>query len=216
MKRCAAGAELAALAISSVCALQAGTVQAQTVTENLTADLSGFIDIGAGNIPSPVSAIDASFTITFDPSSYVAPTTSGLVVNSYSGTTLTTPMEYAWNPTSDILSVGSSSTIGEIYAGQNDVVFQFNLSNLSAPKLSVCSDPGFSCGTANGNSLFYASGYTLANYPSDGWLATVANGVSVNAAPEIDGASAAIGVTLLFGGLAILTGRRQSSRRIPV
>jgi hypothetical protein len=125
-------------------------------------------------------------------------------------------MEYAWNPSTDILSVGSSSTIGRIYSGQNDVVFQFNLSNPSAPALSVCSNPGFSCGTGNGNALFYASGYTLPGYPTDGWLATVANGVSVAQTPEIDGTSAAAALSLFLGGLAIIKGSRQSTRRLVV
>jgi len=202
---------LAALVTCAVCALSSSVVQAAMVTENLTADLSGFLNIGSGPA-APNSAVDGSFTVTFNTSSYIAPTTSGLTVNSFTGTTISSPIEYAWNPTSSILSIGASSSIGYIYAGQNDVVFQFNLSNLNAPTLSVCSNPGFSCGTANGNSLFYASGYTLAGYPSSGWLATVANGVSVSA-PELSAGSATTGLTLLLGGLAVLAGRRRSIAR---
>jgi len=208
------GTSLAALVSCAVCALPAGTLQAQTVTETLTADLSNFIDI-SGNTPSPVSAIDASFTITFDPNAgYIAPTTSGLTVNSFTGTTVAYPLEYAWNPTLDVLTVGASPRVGLIYAGSSDVVFQFNLSNMSAPKLSLCSDPGFTCGSGQGNSLYYSSGYTLASDSHDGWLATVANGVSANpppAAPEIDPASATAALTLLIGGLLVVNGRRQST-----
>ena len=213
VEKLVASAQVGALAVCSVCVLQSGAAEAQVVTENLTADLSGFIDI-SGATPSPVSAIDATFTITFNAGSYIGPTTTGLTVDSYSGTTLSSPLEYAWNPKLDVLSVGSSSTIGEIFAGQNDVVFQFNLSDLSKPRLSVCSDPGFQCQSANGNSLFYSSGYTLTGYPSDGWLATVANGVSVAKAPEIDASSAAAGLTLFLGALAALKGRRPSTRRL--
>jgi hypothetical protein len=202
---------LVALATCAACAMASGVVQAAIVTENLTADLSSFIDV-AGSTPAPNASVDGSFSVTFNTSSYIAPTTSGLTVNSFTGTTISGPIEYTWNPSSSILSIGSSSNIGYIYAGQNDVVFQFNLSNLSDPVLSVCSNPGFSCGTANGNALFYASGYTLASYPNDGWLATVANGVSVNA-PELSAGSATTGLTLLMGGLAVLAGRRRSNAR---
>jgi len=201
------GAGLAALVTCAICALPAGAVHAQTITENLTADLSGFIDI-AGSIPSPVSAIDASFTVTFNPTLSYSSSTSGLTVDTFTGTTVSYPFEYDWNPATHILSVGASQLTGYIYAGQNEVAFQFNLTNPAAPKLSVCSDPGFSCGTANGNALFYASGYTLSTYPNDGWLATVANGVSVSA-PEMDAGSAASALTLLIGGIAVFTGRRQ-------
>jgi hypothetical protein len=205
------GFRFVVLVTCAVCALSSGVAQAAMVTENLTADLSGFLNIGTGPA-APYSTVDGSFSVTFNTSSYIAPTTSGLTVNSFSGTVISGPIEYAWNPTNDILSIGSSPVIGEIYAGQNDVVFQFNLSNLSAPKLSVCSDPGFSCGTAQGNSLFYASGYTLASYPTSGWLATVANGVSVSA-PELSPGSAATGLTLLMGALAVVAGRRRSNAR---
>jgi hypothetical protein len=84
---------------------------------------------------------------------------------------------------------------------------------MSEPKLSVCSNPGFSCGTANGNALFYASGYSLTSYAADGWLATVANGVHVTQTPEISAPSATAALTLFLGGLAVIKGRRQSTRR---
>ncbi|GEM_PF-4499680 len=204
LERLTSGISLAALAAFTVCALPAGNVQAQTVTENLTADLSGFIDI-SGNVASPVSAIDASFTVTFNPASYIGPTTSGLTVNSFGGLTLPSPIEYVWNPTIDVLTIYESPVSGEIFTGQTDVVFQFNLSNFSAPRLSVCTDQGFDC---PGSSLLYTSGYTLASYSNDGWFATVANGVPATSVPE------PAALTLLFAGLAMLTGRRQSQPRV--
>src|ERR1700678_918804 len=95
IEKLTSGTSLAALVSCAVCALPAGPLQAQPVTENLTADLTNFIDV-AGNVPSPVSAIDASFTITFNPNAgYIAPTTAGLTVNSFTGTTVSTPIEYA-------------------------------------------------------------------------------------------------------------------------
>lgn len=211
-KKVTTGIRFAAIVAGVACALPAGHVSAQTITENLTADLSGFID-GFGNTPSPVAAIDASFTVTFNESGYIGPTTTGLTVNSFTGTTLGSPLEYAWDPSLDVLSIGASPVIGEIFGGQNDVVFQFNLSNPNAPRLSLCSDPGFICGSGQGNSLYYSSGYTLAGYPNDGWLATVANGVPVNSAPEIDAGSAAAAIALLVGGLAVLNGRGRGRAR---
>jgi hypothetical protein len=203
----------------AILAFSACSVQAQVITENLTGDLGGFIDV-AGNTPAPISSVDASFTVTFNYSSFIAPTTSGLTVNSYSGpslASLASPIEYDWDPSAGIMSIGAtanpSTNLGLIFPGSQDLVFQFNLSNPSDPKLSVCSDPGFSCGTAQGNALFYASGYTLASSPNDGWLATVANGVSVNSAPEIDPASTAAGLSLLLGGLLVSTGARSAQRK---
>ena len=48
----------------------------------------------------------------------------------------------------------------EIYTrARNVFVIQFNLSNVNAPRLSLCSDPGFICGNLQGNSSYAASGY---------------------------------------------------------
>jgi hypothetical protein len=62
---------VAALVTCAVCALSSGVVQAAIVTENLTADLSGFINIGTGPA-APNSAVDGSFTVTFNTSSYIS------------------------------------------------------------------------------------------------------------------------------------------------
>jgi len=149
------------------------------VTENLSYDLTDFLD-ASGTEASPLTTLSGSFTVNFDPTQYYSGTTTGLTVYGSSFPNIGSQLAFAWDPTYSVLSFGGlQNGPGDIASGTNDFVVQFNLSNLSQPRLSLCSDPGFSCGNLQGNSSYTASGYTLAAYPNDFWLSLAGSASSV-------------------------------------
>jgi hypothetical protein len=188
-------------------AFAASAAQAQTITENLTADLGGFIPILGNTFSAPFTSVDASFTVTFNEASSISSATTGLKVDSFSGLPAgATNFEYSWNPALHVLQIGAVYLTSE---AEIEPAFTFNLTNPAAPKLSVCSDPGQ--GGCSGSPTYYESGYGLATDGFVGsWAATVANGVPATSVPEIDGQWATSGLTLLLGGLMVVTGRRRS------
>jgi hypothetical protein len=188
-------------------AFAASATQAQTITENLTADLGGFIPLFGNTLAAPVTTVDASFTIAFNEASSITGATTGLTVDSFSGLPAGGTYEYSWNPTLHVLEIGATYLTSE---AEIETGFTFNLTNPAAPTLSVCSDPGQ--GGCLGSPTYYESGYGLATDGFSGsWAATVANGVPATSVPEINGQWATSGLTLLLGGLVVVTARRRST-----
>ena len=183
----------AAVAAALVTCFARGAL-AGDVTENLSFSIGLFLD-GNGTTAPPVTSLFGSITVTFDPTAFVDNDTADLVIHSLSFTPSST-VAFAYNPSLDVLSFGGEANgVGDIGFGTTDFVIQFNLSDLAAPRLSLCSDPGFACGSLQGNSSYTASGYTLASYPNDFWLALA--GTTTPTIPE-PSSIAALGVGLVF------------------
>ena len=162
----------AALAAGLLLATAAAPAVAATVTETYSFSFSNFIDVG-GALPSPISAISGSFTLTFDPTVDADNVTSGLVVNYLNGAVVDSPLGYTYAaPTSPgglaYLAFGGIAFDADFIAfGTNDIAVNFKFTDPAHPQLALCSD-GYACGTAPPSTV--ASGYTLAGYPDDGWL----------------------------------------------
>lgn len=133
-----------------------------------------------GSVAPPLTTLSGSFSVTFDPAllNFTANRTLSVISSSYRGRIAL--LTFACNPTLSVLSFGGvNGGAGNIYLCTDDFVIQFNLSNPNAPRLTLCSDPGFSCGI-HGNSSYLASGYALARYPGDFWLALAGTATPVD------------------------------------
>ena len=154
--------------------------QAATVTETYTFNFNSFIDVG-GVLPSPLSAIAGSVTLTFDPTVDADNVTSGVVVNYLTGVTVDSPIGYTYFAPATpgglaYLSIGGIAFDADFISfGTNDLAVTYKFTDPANPMLALCSD-GYACGAAPGSTI--ASGYTLAGFPNDGWL------VSEGAIPE--------------------------------
>ncbi len=163
------GLGMAALLLS-----MAGTpAHAAAITETYDWTFSNFIDV-TGSTPSPVGTFSGSVSVTFDPTLSYGDDTADIVVNTLTGLPpLDSAVGFSYNPVTKLLSIGGIETgAGLIALGTNDFVVQIFLPTPDSPRFALCSDPGFICGSADGTSTT-ASGYTLARYPNDAWLATV-------------------------------------------
>jgi hypothetical protein len=193
----------AALAAALLAAASA-PAQAATVTETYAFSFSNFIDVG-GAVPSPISAISGSVTLTFDPTVDADNVTSGVVVNYLNGAVVDSPIGYTYfAPTSPgglaYLSIGGIAFDADFISfGTNDLAVTYKFTNPASPQLALCSD-GYACGTAPPSTV--ASGYTLAGYPNDGWL------VGTGSIPEP-------GVwALMLLGFGVAGGALRSQRRL--
>ena len=163
---CLSAAAAAALLVASAPA------QAAMVTDTYTFNFSNFIDVG-GSLPSPISAIHGSVTLTFDPTLDADSVTAGVVVNYLTGVTVDSPIGYTYfAPTSPggvaFLAIGGTAFDSDFIAfGTNDLAVNYKFTDPAHPQLALCSD-GYACGTAPPSTV--ASGYTLAAFPNDGWL----------------------------------------------
>ena len=177
--------------------------QAAVITENLGFSLGSFLDAN-GATPPPLTTLSGSVSVTFDPTVGYNNDTADIVVHTLSYPGVGSTVGFSWSTGFHVLSVGGiQNGAGDIGSGSNDFVIQFNLADLNAPRLSLCSDPGFTCGSLQGNSSYTSSGYTVASDANGFWLALAGNAQSV---PEPSG------VALLAAGLGALAwrGRRRA------
>jgi hypothetical protein len=172
--------------------------RAVPVTEDFSVSLGSFIDI-VGSTPSPIASFSAVFEVTFDPAvSETGDTANIQVLNQSNLPSLGSALGFNYHAVARQMSIGGiQNGAGNIAGLTNDFVVQLDLTNLNAPRLNVCSDPGFSCGSAPGSTL--ASGFTVSS-STQVWLATVA------AVPE------PASIALLGFGLAAAAGLRRRRR----
>jgi PEP-CTERM motif len=134
------------------------SAKAATITETLTFDLTGFVDI-LGNTTPPDPEVKGSITVTYDPTLSYGTGTTGLVVSYLTGVTVDSPLSFSYS--NGLLEFGGSyGGAGLVYFGTNDLVVSFNVTDPSDPTFVPCSTPGYTCGNYTGSSLVDASGYT--------------------------------------------------------
>jgi hypothetical protein len=188
-----------------------GASQATVITETYNFTLGNFEDLG-GSTASPISSISGSFTVTFDPSINYVDQTIGLTVNSLTDTSIDSPLAFStYSGTPSYMTIGGTNdTVNYIDSGTNDFVLQLKFADANSfgsPTLPKCTDSGYDCG---GAPTFYASGYTLADYPEDGWFATTA---SVSAETPLPAA-----FPLFLSGIAgtggLLRWKRKKNQRV--
>ena len=144
--------------------------RAVPMTEDFVVSLGSFIDI-VGSTPSPISSFSADFAVTFDPSVSETGDTANIKILSQSNLpSLGSPLAFDFHAVTHQMSIGGlQNSAGDIGGSTNDFVIQLDLTKLNAPRLNICSDPGFSCGSAPGSTL--ASGFTVSSL-TQVWLAT--------------------------------------------
>lgn len=200
------------LALLAVAGAVAEPVLATTVTETYSFDLGNFVST-PGTVPSTLTDISATFTVTFDPTVGVLDQATGLTVDSLKvqdsgGAISWVPLVFTYIPNDmgsgiNLLSIGGTSTDGtSLNSGTNDLEFFAIITNLGAPSLVSCTMVSSDvCGPNNVNG--FIGGYTLQTDSTDSWHP--ATGV-VSAVPL-----PAAGWLLLsgLGGLGFLRHRRS-------
>jgi hypothetical protein len=160
------------LAISAIALLGLGAVPASAavVTKSYSFSLGGFIDVNdISPLPSPLSAITGSFTVTFDPTlSYDNDTADVSVTLNGTPTapTIDSPLGFTYFGSGlyagDFFLGGTANDSDFVSAGTNDFVLSYNLSDLNNPQFINCGAVGVVCGLQTGNSAYDGSGYTEA------------------------------------------------------
>ena len=191
---------LAAVFTTLIATLATGSAHASAITEDYNFSLSGFTDIAAGTTP-PIGQVSGSFAVTFDPTQNYTNDTADLVVNSFNGVTVDSPLAFSYDASNQHFSFGGSLFgTGDALAGLNDFTLNLLLSNPSAPQFALCSTNGFTCEFDTGNSSIVASGYTQTGTQST-FFASAADS-SVSAAPNATPLPA--GLPLFATGLGTL------------
>ncbi|HEX4156151.1 MAG TPA: PEP-CTERM sorting domain-containing protein [Acidobacteriaceae bacterium] len=175
--------------------LASSYAHASTITENLSFNLTGFVDV-IDDAPPPDTTITGSITVTYDPSLTYDNDTTDIVVHSLTGVTVDSALGFSYYD--GYLEFGGiQNDASYVDAYTNDIVVSFDLTNPSDPTFVPCSTPGYSCGTYTGSSAVDASGYTVADSP-DGWFYGAQSTVTTTPEPSS---------LLLFGtGIGALAG----------
>jgi hypothetical protein len=200
---------IAALLIAGV----TEAASAGTVTETYNFQLSNFVPVFGPSVTAPISSVSGSFTVTFNPTSFVDNQTTGITENSLTSAVQPSsvigltfiPASIATGNVSLLYIGGIANDADQVNAGTSDFVLGLaflNPSDLSSPVLAECIG-GSSCGSASGNASVFQSGYTTAD-TSTTWLATEG---TVSAVPE---PSTWAMMILGFAGLGFMTYRRKS------
>ena len=161
--------------------LASSSASASTITENLSFNLTGFLDI-VGNAPPPDLVVTGSITITYDPTLTYDNDTTDIVVHSLTGVTVDSPLGFTYQ--GGFLEFGGTQTDSDLVAfGTNDIVVAFNVTDPSNPTLIPCSTPGFSCGKYTGNNAVDAAGYTTVGTDT-AWFNGAQSTVTATTTPE--------------------------------
>lgn len=196
---------LAATISTAALLLSASFANASTITETISFQLAGFQD-GVGNSTPPISSVDGSFTLTYDPSLSYSNDTADIFVKSLSGVGGDTPVGF--NYSGGYLFIGDTlNGANGVTAGTNDFAVFLNVSNPSDPILVPCS-AGLSCGSFSSSNQVLAAGYTTSG-TGGLYLASVNDSsVSGSVAPEPSC------IALFAAGLCAMVGvikRRRSA-----
>jgi hypothetical protein len=148
--------------------LQPASSWGAVISENLTFNLTGFVDVSGTNIPPPVTGITGSITVTYDPTLSYDNDTADIVVHSLTGLTVGSTLGFTYD--SGFLEFGGIQNDSDyVVENTNDLVVSFNVTNPSDPTFIPCSTPGYTCGIYTGSSQVDAAGYTLVGY-NTGWF----------------------------------------------
>jgi hypothetical protein len=159
-------------------ALPASFANADTITEQIDFSLGGLIDVAVDPpLASPASQISGSFVVTFDPLQVYIDDTSDLVINSFSGATVGSPIGFTYLSNLFFLG-GTENGVTGISPGTNDLLVELDVTDPANPRLFTCAV--FSCGSQTGNPAYDASGFTTSDTSSlwvsaaaDSWVAVV-------------------------------------------
>jgi hypothetical protein len=147
--------------------LASSSAYATPITETLTFNLTGFIDV-FGNIAPPDPTITGSITINYDPTLIYDNDTADITVNYLTGFTVGSPLGFTYED--GFLEFGGTQNDSDyVEADTNDLVVSFNVTNPSDPTFIPCSTVGYTCGSATGSSAVDAAGYTTAD-SGDAWF----------------------------------------------
>ena len=158
---------------------------AALVTETYSFSLGGFVDInGSPPLPSPLSNISGSFTVTFDPTLNYDNDTTDLVVHSLTGDglplTLDSQVGFTYDASGHHFWLGGVENDADlVLTGTNDFVLTYDLTNLADPQFVPCSTPGFLCGANTGNPAYDTSGFTTQGNNSLWFIAAADSTTSV-------------------------------------
>ncbi len=182
---------------------------AAPVTFNLTFSGTGFVDeYGTPAQAAPFSSIAGDVAVTFDPTLNYEDQSSGLIVRSFTGVPVSSPLVFSYFASDHEFYLGGSLNDAEsTVSGTDDVLVAFNLSDVYKPMFINCTDPDNDCVKGQGDPSLLVTDYTNSAYPDSGFF-LLASGASV-AVPEPS--SLAVVLTGVLGlGAALL--RRLRSR----
>ncbi len=151
--------KLPLLAVSALGVLLASPfARATPIVENLSFNLTGFLDI-SGNTAPPISQITGFITVTYDPTLTYDNDTKDIVVHSLTGITVGSALGFTYQ--NGFLEFGGvQNNANFVFSNTDDLVVAFDLTDPANPKFVPCSTPGFTCGKYTGSSLVDAAGYT--------------------------------------------------------
>jgi len=190
-------------------ALFAVPSSASVISENLTFNLTGFVDVTGSNIPPPITTITGAITVTYDPTLSYDNDTTDIVVHSLTGITVGSALGFTYQ--NGYLEFGGIQNDADfVYSNTNDLVVAFYVANPSDPTFIPCSTPGYTCGQYTGSSLVDAAGYTQVGY-NTGWFYGVQSTVTPTLPPPA-GVPEPSTIALLATGLAGIGGLTRRLR----
>jgi hypothetical protein len=141
--------------------LASSSAHATPITETLTFNLTGFVNI-EGSAPAPDPLVTGSITVNYDPTLSYDNDTTDLTVNYLTGVTVDSALGFTYSD-GELELGGIANDSDFVVFGTNDLVVSFNVTNPSAPTFIPCSTPGYTCGLYTGSSAVDAAGYTTAD-----------------------------------------------------